>query len=358
MRSATAFRSVLPIVALVFPASGCFASYGLHERAREHNAAGIQRLSRGDLEAAAAAFRLALEYNARFAEPYNNLALVAIRRGDDDDAEELLRHALRLNADFAEAWTNLGAIRLRRGDPHGAVSALTEALAIDPGQDGARYDLVLAFLETDRAEAAWEHALRLDVSSPEDPAVHSMLAWTAVRLGRVDEALGWATRALSADPDAALAHLAAGVAFLRRGLAHKADRHLAEAAAAGPSPVAWLQLGFAMLDLGKWAVAEEAFERVLSADPDSSQARVGLGAAAAGRGDLERAENMLAETVQAGRVSPAAILLLATVQADRGRTEAARATTMRLLDESDDSAPSVRLAARTLLDSLRQPAAR
>ncbi|MDI7268207.1 MAG: tetratricopeptide repeat protein, partial [Myxococcota bacterium] len=137
-----------------------------------------------------------------------------------------------------------------------------------------------------------------------------------------------------------------------------ADRHLAEAAAAGPSPVAWLQFGFAMLDLGKWAVAEEAFERVLSADPDSSQARVGLGAASAGRGDLERAENMLAEAAQAGRVSPAAILLLATVQADRGRTEAARATAMRLLDESGDSAPSVRLAARTLLDDLRRPAAR
>jgi len=279
-------------------AAGCFASYGLHDRAVEHNREGIARLAEGDLESAAAAFRLALEYNDRFSEPYNNLALVAIRNGDLDEAERLLRQALRLNQDFAEAWTNLGAVRLRRGDPDEAISALLEAVRIDPGQLDARYDLVLALLETGQLAAAWEQALRLDVASPEDPAVLGLVGWVAAGLGRTEEALGWATRAMAAEPGEPLANLAAGTVLLLRGQAEEAEPFLRAATAADLGPTPWCQLGIALLALGRWEKARAALERALEARPDLLPALVGAGTAAAASGDVIGAKRFLGRALE------------------------------------------------------------
>ena len=284
--------------ALAAAAAGCFASAGLHDRAVEHNREGIARLAEGDLESAAAAFRLALEYNDRFSEPYNNLALVAIRNGDLDDAERLLRHALRLNQDFAEAWTNLGAVRLRRGDPEQAVAALLEAVRIDPGQLDARYDLVLALLETAQLAAAWEQALRLDVASPEDPAVLGLVGWVAAGLGRTEEALGWATRAMAAEPREPLANLAAGTVLLLRGQAAEAEPFLRTATAADLGPTPWCQLGIALLALGRWEKARAALERALETRPDLLPALVGAGTAAAASGDVVGAKRFLGRALE------------------------------------------------------------
>jgi Flp pilus assembly protein TadD len=297
-RTAHGARPFLSLAAALAAATGCFASAGLHDRAVEHNREGIARLAEGDFESAAAAFRLALEYNDRFSEPYNNLALVAIRNGDLDGAERLLRQALRLNQDFAEAWTNLGAVQLRRGDPEQAVTALLEAVRIDPGQLDARYDLVLALLETKQFAAAWEQALRLDVASPDDPAVLGLVGWVAVGLGRTEEALGWATRAMAVEPGEPLANLAAGTVLLLRGQAAEAEPYLRAATAADLGPTPWCQLGIALLALGRWEKARAALERALETRPDMLPALVGAGAAAAASGDVVGAKRFLARALE------------------------------------------------------------
>jgi tetratricopeptide (TPR) repeat protein len=321
----SAGRAPLPWAAAVLVPllSGCFASYSLHESAVLHNGQGIERLTEGDLEGAAAAFRLALEYNGRFSEPYNNLALVAIRRGELDEAEALLRRALLLNEDFAEAWTNLGYVRLRRGDPVQAIAAFEEAIAIDPGQLDARYDLVLALDEAGDLEEAWEHVLRLDVATPDDPAAQGLAAWIAARRGRFDEALGWATRALAVTPTEPLANLAAGIALLERGDAEAAESFLREGQAGDPGPAASVSLGLALLRLGRWGEAGAAFEAALRDRPELVPALVGAGTAAAGRGDvlaartrLERALELDASTgVLDAATRAAAEALLATMEA-------------------------------------------
>ncbi len=311
--------------AVLAAAAGCFATYGLHERAVEHNREGIARLAEGDLESAAAAFRLALEYNDRFSEPYNNLALVAIRNGNLDYAERLLLQALRLNQDFAEAWTNLGAVRLRRGDPGEAVAALLEAVRIDPGQLDARYDLVLALLETGQVAAAWEQALRLDVASPDDPAVQGLVAWVATGLGRTEEALGWATRALAAEPDEPLANLAAGTALLLRGEAGEAEPFLRAATAEDLGPTPWCQLGIALLALGRWEKARAALERALEARPDLLPALVGAGTAAAASGDTVGAKRFLGRALELD------------AEGDVRLTDEQRQSATRLLEELGDS---------------------
>ncbi|MBI5503110.1 MAG: tetratricopeptide repeat protein [Deltaproteobacteria bacterium] len=287
---------VASVLAPLLPA--CFAGYSLHESAVRHNDQGITRLAEGDLEGAAAAFRLALEYNNRFSEPYNNLALVEIRRGNLDEAEELLRRALLLCEDFAEAWTNLGYVRLRRGDAAEAVAAFEESIAIDPGQLDARYDLILALSELGDLDEAWEQVLRLDVATPDDPAAQGLAAWIASRLLRHDEALGWATRALAANPAEPLANLAAGVALLERGAADEAETFLRAAQASDLGPAASMSLGLALLRLARWAESRAAFAAALEVSPDLLPALVGAGTAAAGEGDLAAAHAALSRALE------------------------------------------------------------
>jgi len=291
-------RGLGGLAALLLAGSGCFASYSLHERAVAHNRAGIDRLAAGDLEGAAAAFRLALEYNGRFSEPYNNLALVAIRNDDLDEAERLLRAALRLNPDFAEAWTNLGFVHLRRGEPAEAVDTLLEAIRIDPGQDDARYDLVLALAEAGRLDEAWEQVLRLDVASPDDPAAQGLVAWIGARLGRCAEALGRATQALAVRPGEGLANLAAGTCLLAERRPAEAEPFLRAAVRAETGSAGWLSLGLALLQLERWGEARAAFAQARDERPGLTPALVGEGTAAAALGERDAARALLEQALR------------------------------------------------------------
>lgn len=291
-------------------AAGCLATTSLHERAVASNDAGIQRLRANDLEGARAAFRLALEYNDRFSEPYNNLAIVALRRGELAEAERLVRQALRLNPDFAEAWNNLGYLRLRQGDAAGAVDAFEESLRTDPGQLDARYNLVLALGLAGEDQAAWEQALRLDVASPDDPGVQALLAWVATLRESPEEASDWATRALAARPDQPLAAYALGWVLLRQGRAEEAEPYLRLGAQADLGGFAWSLLGAALLQLDRWEEAREVFARALAEGPDLVPALFGAGLAAAWAGDYAAAteylERGLAADDRSAKALPAA----------------------------------------------------
>lgn len=301
---------VVAACAWVVAAAGCLATTSLHERAVASNDAGIERLRANDLEGARAAFRLALEYNDRFSEPYNNLAIVALRRGELAEAERLVRQALRLNPDFAEAWNNLGYLRLRQGDAGGAVEAFEESLRTDPGQLDARYNLVLALGLAGQDDAAWEQALRLDVASPQDPVVQALLAWIATLRESPEEASDWATRALAARPDQPLAAYAMGWVLLRQGRAAEAEPFLRLGAQADLGGFAWSLLGAALLQLDRWDEAREVFARALAEGPELVPALFGAGLAAAWVGDCPAAaeylERGLAADGRAERGLPAA----------------------------------------------------
>lgn len=309
-RPGPAIAAVLAVAAmLVASAAGCLATTSLHERAVASNDEGIVRLRANDLEGAAAAFRLALEYNERFSEPYNNLAVVALRRGALAEAETLVRRALRLNPDFAEAWNNLGYLRLRQNDAREAVGAFEESLRTDPGQLDARYNLVLALGLAGETDVAWEQALRLDVASPGDPGVQALLAWIATLRGSPEEASEWATRALAARPEQPLAGYALGWVLLRQGQAAAAEPFLRLGAQADLGGFAWSLLGAALLQLDRWDEAREVFRRALAAGPEQVPALLGAGLAAAWVGDYAAAaaylERGLAADARAAEGLPA-----------------------------------------------------
>jgi len=127
---------------------------------------GVERLERGDLVAAEAAFREALRVDDRdpfvwmrlgdtmrkqsrpqdalrcyeqavkidagYADAYNNIAAL-LAATDPHRAEEVLRLAIRAAPHNAEAQANLGFLLMRRGAAAGAVEHFEKALRIKPG---------------------------------------------------------------------------------------------------------------------------------------------------------------------------------------------------------------------------------
>jgi Flp pilus assembly protein TadD len=242
--------------------TGCVTPRVLHDRAIAHNGTGVDRLAEGDLAGAEVAFRLALEYDPRFSEPYANLAVVALERGDLADAEALLNRALRLNPDFAAAWANLGVLRLRRGDPTGAEEAFREALAADPDHHAARYDLVLVAVELGDLDLAAEQAGRLGVASPDDPAVLGLQALVAAERGDPAGALRLATRAVDLDPTQPVALYAAGRALAAQGRHDDAVVVFDLALARGESLGPLLGAAESLIRTGRYA---EAYGRLVRA---------------------------------------------------------------------------------------------
>ena len=154
-------------------------------------ARGRERLARGDMAAAATAFRQALRAEPDLVDARAGLGLALYGLGDLDAAVDELRAALRVQPDAVAArlalarvlvarqeWPAardelervvaahpdamdaqyaLGIVRYLHGDVGGALESYRRVLAVDPGQPDAHYNLALLLTLSDRhAEATPE----------------------------------------------------------------------------------------------------------------------------------------------------------------------------------------------------------
>jgi tetratricopeptide (TPR) repeat protein len=186
------------------PSLGCAAG-ALTPQAAGFNARGARLLARGALDAAEASLQLALEYDARFSEPHNNLGLVALARGRVDEARVHFRRAIARNEDFAEAWSNLGLALSRAGerdpaDPSAAIEAFRHALSVDPGLVGPRVNLARALATLGRWTEALEQARRAALLAPREASIRALQAEAALALEAREEAEEASARAVSLAP--------------------------------------------------------------------------------------------------------------------------------------------------------------
>jgi spermidine synthase len=199
-----------------------------------HLAAGIDRLRRGQYEAAVAAlatavteqpaspsahfllgegyrgmglcrpavvaFREAVRQDAGLAAAWHGIGRCLLRESDLDDAERALREAIRLDPLDAAARNNLGTVRLRAGDLDAAERLFRDALGADPGLSAAHANLGLVLARRgDPAAARDAYRAALDL----DPLNLDALYNLAAALKATGDAAGAAValrRLLSVDP--------------------------------------------------------------------------------------------------------------------------------------------------------------
>ncbi|MCA9179721.1 MAG: tetratricopeptide repeat protein [Planctomycetales bacterium] len=81
----------------------------------------------GELEKAEAAYSKCIEVDARYADAYNNRAVVRAKLDRLADAIEDLSEAVKINPDDAMAWSNLGLARHEQGEFSEAIRCYDEA---------------------------------------------------------------------------------------------------------------------------------------------------------------------------------------------------------------------------------------
>lgn len=127
-------------------------------------AAAVDHEARGELEAAADAYRELLTREGPDVEVCFNLGNVLYALGDRSAAAERFHQAVELDPQYAEAWHNLGNVLAESGQHHRAVLALRRAVELDPGYVDAHYGLADSLDELGQFKEArrhWESYLEL-----------------------------------------------------------------------------------------------------------------------------------------------------------------------------------------------------
>jgi Flp pilus assembly protein TadD len=181
--------------------------------------------------------------------------------GQLDAAEAYYRAALQRRPDFPAAWATLGLARLAAGALDEAEQHQREALRLDPALPDAHNGLGLVHYQLGRvaeAENCFRGCLRL---WPEHPGAHLNLAATLQSRGRLEEAEASYRDALRFGADAAQVYNNLSVLLRELGRLDEAEASCREALRLRPGmPDARINLAMVLLLNGRWTDAWPAYE--------------------------------------------------------------------------------------------------
>ena len=284
-----------------------------------------------------------------------------------------------------------GLVDLTAGDLAAARRHFEEALDRDPGFLPARRNLAGVLMrmgDDDGARAAFERVLKAD---PKDVIALTGLAQIAERAGRIDEAERRLSAAIAVSPKDAALRLALIRLKERAGDLEGAFKTAVAADLLLPDRRELVEaVARLALATGRPGIAEQAYRRLVAAEPDEPRHRIGLARALMARGDAagacgallqadrlfadprDPARRALLETLaaveeQAGDAvsalgyarelvrlfpeTPGARVLLARLEAATGARKAAIATAREALAASPQDRDLQLLLARLLLES-------
>ncbi|MBK5294566.1 MAG: tetratricopeptide repeat protein [Acidobacteriia bacterium] len=267
-------------------------------------AEGLQALEAKQYPAAVAAFRRAVEADAKDFSAHFHLALAQSLAGNDAAAIEGYRKTLELKPGLYEAGLNLGIVLLNQNQAEEAVQSLRAASVAKPAEFRPTYYYAEALLATSSYEAAasqFANALTLD---PKSAASHNGLARALAGQGRIDEAETHFRQAEKLDPayrdgllqlaglreksknyDAAIAIYSEfldqvavrerlGQLYLETARPAEAIPHLEHAAKVSPTAANLYALGTAYLRSKETSKAMATFEQALASEPANAELRL------------------------------------------------------------------------------------
>jgi TolB-like protein/Tfp pilus assembly protein PilF len=232
-------------------------------------------------------------------------AMARSEGADPSYAAALYQEAIGRDSSFAPAWAGLAAAQVRRALSYGARpaeampaarAAATRALALDSSLAVAHTSLAQVRFLYDRdwlaADSAFERAL---VINPNRPEVHHGYAHLLLSIGRGDEALMHARRALELNPldPETIAHLGWHHLYLRQYAEARESLERALAVDARRADTHRL-LGLLAEVLGDYELAESRYRAALGRAPDDLELLASLGRTHALDGRPEEARAVLA----------------------------------------------------------------
>ncbi len=258
-----------------------------------------QLLEQGKDEAAANAYRSALELNPTLASAHAGLGFALYNLSRYREAEQALREAIRLDPTSARAYDVLGDALGQTGRYPEAEGAHREAIRLDPTNAEAYGGLGDALANLDRdleAEQAYREAIRLDATNA---WAHRGLGGVLVSLGRDREAEEACREAIRLDPTEAYTHSVLGDALANLDRDREAEQAYREAIRLDPTEAYFhCGLGSALVSLDRDREAEEAYREAIRLDPTEAGAHRGLGDALISLGRDREAEEAYREAIR------------------------------------------------------------
>jgi len=291
---------------------------------------------------------------------------IDLRSADHASAIGRLREVLRYKPDSAPAHFLLAKSYSLRGDSRLQREELSQTLNLRPDSQEARLMLARSFMESGNPQAALNTLDQAPPSQREALEYVVLRNHTLLSLGRLEECAAGVSQGLARGPAPDLLvqdgelkligkkygpALAAFDAALRQNPGHlgalggvfravAAERGvpagleaLRKRAAAQPRSARVQQfLGDRMLANGRREEARKAFQNALSADGRFFEAELSLARLDLVEGNLDSARQRISRAAQAGANPVVVHLLLATVETEGGKTDAAAAHYRKVLE--------------------------
>lgn len=173
----------------------------------------------------------ALERNEKYADGYNNRALIYINRGMYVEALQDLQAAIQSDPNDAHAWVNRGMVYLNMKEYQLAIVDFTKAIEKNPNLATAWYDRALAYRSTGQYIAAAPDFKKAIEIAPNNPVQYYDQAINQSMLGDLQGAMQSLSKSIDLDPNFA-------DAILTRSITHEKLREFPQALADAERAVA------------------------------------------------------------------------------------------------------------------------
>ena len=173
--------------------------------------------------------RRGVDDRTAFALFYSNRGVEAMRAGDLRAAFANFKLAIDTSENVAGAWVNLGALYSRQHHYESAMAANEQALRVDPDEKSAMTNLARVYEELGNVELAAVYRKRAKRHDDSNPYYHYALAETAYRDGNYANALGEIKKAIARKHDDHRFYFLEGLVHYRRGNVSDARASIATA---------------------------------------------------------------------------------------------------------------------------------
>jgi tetratricopeptide (TPR) repeat protein len=266
---------------------------------------------------------------------HNNLAIALADKGQVDAAIACLRKAIELDPKAAKAHSNLGAYLCDiKRDYDGAIVCFRTAIELEPENALVHYNLGCALSGKDRVEEAITCYQKAIVLDPKFAKAHYKLAMTLSGKGGVEEAIAHLREVIAIDPKRADAHFHLGAILcdFKRDF-DGAIGSFTKVLELNPKDAGThYSLGNAMYGKGQLDEAIARFRKAIELDPKHASSHANLGGALTDKGKLDEAIAWLRKAIELAPKDPKAHYNLGNVLKDKGQVDEAIACYQKAIE--------------------------
>jgi tetratricopeptide (TPR) repeat protein len=251
---------------------------------------GVVALQSGQHAAAADAIGQAIALAPGQGTYHNHMGIVQAHLGRPEEAAASFRQAISLQPSLADAHYNLGNVLRDGGQLEDAAACFRKAVTLKPRYPEAFYNLGNVLRSLGRHREAVEGFQQALAVKPDYAKAHLNLGDTWQDLGEMRQAEACFCRVLELQPDSAKAHNNLGTVLRSQERFEEAAGHLRRAIELEPRfEEAHANLGAALLDLRRYEEAVDSIRQALALNPQYAKAHNSLGAALRAQEKIEEA---------------------------------------------------------------------